>query len=147
MVTRTATRVCAGAVAVVLVGLAVSFTRPFTWWSELAVTIGIVGVLGVVAAQRWLPHLPGVLVRRQPADLVGPDGLLDTEGGSRRMRWAPWGVALAATVGWELYCYISAPRSAHPTLSVILDSVDATHVGHGLAFVAWLALGWFLVTR
>jgi hypothetical protein len=125
----------------VLVALVVSLTRPFTWASELAVTIGFVGVLGIVAAQWWSPSLPGVLARQ---DLPPP---LHAEGARWGMRWAPWVMVLIATVGWEVYCYLGTPRSAHPTLSVVLDSIDATHVGHGVTFVAWLLLGWYLVTR
>ncbi len=52
---------------------------------------------------------------------------------------------LAAT-GWELYCYLNLPRAAHPTLSSLLDMLDATRTGKIVAFASWLVLGWFLVT-
>jgi hypothetical protein len=120
---------------------AVSVTRPFTWPSEVAVSIGLAGMLAIVALQWWSSPPPAALARQNVPPPFDPDG--------RRwgLRWAPWVVVLVAAAGWELYCYLSAPRSAHPTLSVVLNSIDATHVGHGASFIAWLVLGWYLVTR
>jgi hypothetical protein len=56
-------------------------------------------------------------------------------------------VPILAIVGWELYCLASLPRAQHPTLSSLLDILDATRVGKTVAFSSWLALGWFLVAR
>ena len=48
---------------------------------------------------------------------------------------------------WELYCYAHLPREQHPTLSVLIDTLDSTRWGKTLSFAAWLALGWFLAAR
>jgi hypothetical protein len=58
-----------------------------------------------------------------------------------------WLVLVALAIGWELGAYFSSPREQHPTLSVIADEVMSVHPGRALLFLAWLALGWVLVTR
>jgi hypothetical protein len=59
--------------------------------------------------------------------------------------WLWWLAPVLVVTSWELYCYASLPRVDHPTLSVLIDMLDGTHVGKFVAFVLWLALGWFLV--
>jgi hypothetical protein len=86
--------------------------------------------------------VPRVLARRLSVQTEPPPGRTRCRG-----PWVPWVGVLGAWVGWELFCYVSAPRRAHPTLSVVLNSIDDTHLGHAAAFAAWLALGWYLVTR
>ena len=56
-----------------------------------------------------------------------------------------WVLPVAAVTAWELYCFFTLPRSAHPTLSSLLDMLDAHAAGKALAFGVWLVLGWLLV--
>lgn len=62
-------------------------------------------------------------------------------------RWTLWMAPILAVTGWELYCFVSLPRVAHPTLSSLIDLLDATRPGKIVAVCSWLAVGWFLVTR
>jgi hypothetical protein len=56
-----------------------------------------------------------------------------------------WVLAGGALVGWELASLFSQPRSAHPTLSSITDSLVSTHPSRFAGYLSWLALGWLLV--
>jgi hypothetical protein len=53
-------------------------------------------------------------------------------------------VAIAALAAWELVSLFSQPRSAHPTISSIVDPLLAHHAVRWLAFAAWAWLGWEL---
>jgi hypothetical protein len=64
-----------------------------------------------------------------------------------RVSIAVWLLLVGLAVGWELYAYFSSPRDAHPTLSVIADEIMSVHAGRALLFLAWLALGWVLISR
>jgi hypothetical protein len=145
-VTR-ATRSGLVALAVAL-GVAACFTRPFSRPSEVLVSLGIVGCVATLVLQ-GRSSAPPLIARRPP--MPGqpvPGGTRQATPPARRLvPWTPWAVVGVAWVGWELFCYAGAPRRAHPTLSVVLNAVDASHVGHAAAFAAWLALGWYLVTR
>jgi len=130
---------------VVLVGLAADTvvaarSHPFTWAANVTTAVALAVLLGVVALQRLAPSsLPDVVRRRRPV----PDEVVAAWGA----RWVVWPALLAAVVGWELFCFVSTPRAAHPTLSSVLDSVTSGAPGRGLAFAAWLVVGWFAVTR
>lgn len=133
--------VLAGAVPVALVlAVLAAFTRPFTWPADLVVSAGYGALLALVVSQRTAPGLPGVLRRRPSRARPGQER-------PWRARWALWVVPLGAVIAWEVLCYVGAPRSAHPTFSSMLDSVDASRLGHGTTFAVWLAFGWYLVTR
>ena len=64
----------------------------------------------------------------------------------------PW-VALGVAAGlWELLALVGQPSLTegsydHPTFSFLMDSVLANHLGRTLTLLAWLALGWFLITN
>jgi len=55
-----------------------------------------------------------------------------------------WVVALAVLAAWELFSLFNHPRSAHPTISSLVDPLLAHHVIRWLAFAAWAWLGWEL---
>jgi hypothetical protein len=129
--------------AAVLLGLAASFTRPFTGSADAVVAVGVVAVVGLVVVQRCMPTPPAVLARRGRWSSPGPA----VDGGRPGWRWAVPAAPLVAALGWELVSYAGAPRSEHPTLSVLIDWVDTSAVGHAAMVVGWLALGWYLVTR
>lgn len=133
--------VAAEAMVLVVLSVAAALTRPFTGPADAVVALGFVVVLVQGPARRLLGLGP-----------AGPaTGGVDTgrPGDGRRWgaRWALWVVPAVSIVAWELFCFLSAPRSDHPTLSSMLDAVTAHQTGRGLLFFGWLALGWYLVTR
>jgi hypothetical protein len=58
-----------------------------------------------------------------------------------------WATLLVLLTAWELAAYAASPRSAHPTLSSISDSLMSVHVGRAAAFFGWLLVGWGLFVR
>ena len=131
--------------AVLLTGFGIEFagaaiTRPFTWPAGLVVAIAIVFLLATVMVQRGARRVPRVLARR-PSEL-------GAEANHRwGQRWLLWIGPLGGVTIWELFCYAASPRNAHPTISSLLDSWDVHAAGRATAFVAWIALGFYLVTR
>jgi hypothetical protein len=117
--------------------LLASFTRPFTGPADAVTALALAVAVGITA--RTIRH-------GRPAGLRAA-----TATGADRSRWNRWGVVWLALLGlvtaWELYCYTQLPRQRHPTLSVLIDTLDSTRVGKTAAFAAWLALGWFLAGR
>jgi hypothetical protein len=116
-----------------------SFTRPFTAAAD--VLTGVVCVVGMaVLVARW----------RRPRGIEAPAVAEDaTRGRSCRSTsgvwWAvPIGLTVAV-IAWELTTYAGSPRSAHPTLSSLIDLVDGSRPGKSVAFMVWLALGWFVL--
>jgi len=124
----------AGALACAAYGLVLSATHPFTVPADVLVALPLAGAVGLVA-WRWRR-------RRGPGPGAGTGGV----GPSARW-WALWTALAGVVLGWELACFARAPRHAYPTLSALLDSLDATRAGKTAAAAAWLALGWYLVRR
>jgi hypothetical protein len=117
--------------------LLASRTHPFTRGADVVTAVPL--VLAAVA----------VALRARPAGAV-ETGVVDgrTERQSRMLGIdaAFVGVApIASVTAWELYCLFTLPRSVHPTLSSLLDMLDANPAGKAVAFAAWLVLGWLLV--
>ncbi|HEX3980348.1 MAG TPA: hypothetical protein VHW93_03950 [Acidimicrobiales bacterium] len=108
-----------------------SLTRPFTVPADVVTAIPLV----VVLALALVTHL-----RRTTSVPRAPSAI-------RSRGTSVWLAVLGVTAAWELYCYVNQPRQVHPTLSVLIDLLDRTHVGKTAAFAAWLALGWFLARR
>jgi hypothetical protein len=107
----------------------ISATTPFTLPADVLVAVPI----GAIA----------LLVVLQLAHRTDP-----TQGGSRAplpCEWAPWAVALAVVAAWELASYFATPRSAHPTLSSMYDTLARWQAAKALVCLVWLALGWYLV--
>ncbi len=125
--------------ALVALAVVASTTRPFTVPADAVVAVGFAGLAVVVVTQWRGDPVPPALARRRGRSSPPPPRW--------GRRWALWAVPVAAAVAWELFSYVGAPRAAHPTVSSMLDAVDATRIGHGAAFAGWLALGWYLVTR
>lgn len=128
-----------GLFAAIGVALAVTtaFTTPFTWPADEVVIAGFALVLALWAARAIWPRPAPIEVPADPSAQSARYG----------WHWAPLLAVVGASVGWELYCLFSEPRSAHPTFSSIGDLINATHVGHGITFGLWLFFGWFLVRR
>jgi hypothetical protein len=112
-------------------GLA-SFTRAFTPAADVVVAIPLVVAAAIFAIRLRTPR-PG-----------HPDDDPEVHGHFAR-RSLPWFALVVVVVGWELFTYASIPRHDHPTLSSIIDIVDASHVGKAIAFLLWLILGWYLL--
>ena len=116
-------------VAALLFAVTVGSWHRYTW----PMTAAIVLVAGAGLAVGW----------RGP--LTAPTtGVLDRVGSRLRV-----GLAVAAGL-WELFALSQQPSLtqgsyAHPTLSVLMDSVLSTHAGRSLTLLAWLALGWYLL--
>jgi hypothetical protein len=121
--------------AAVVVGGAVvaSSTRPFTTAADVVTAVPIAVAGG--ATVWWIGR--GRRARTATAAARPP----------WTRRWVVWPVLAGVVAAWEIACFVSLPREAHPTLSVLIDALDSTRVGKTAAFVAWLALGWWLVTR
>jgi hypothetical protein len=118
----------AATVAVAL-GTAAALTTPFTAGADATVALGFALILSLSR------------VRRVPA--VEPVAV-DPRWGRR---WAVVVAPLVAVLAWELVCFAHGDRHAWPTLSSLLDEVDGSPFGRGVAYTAWLGLGWALVTR
>jgi hypothetical protein len=126
-----------GLAAAVLTVLA-SFTSPFTLGAEAITALPLSAGLAALVL-RLRPAQRSCGTDRSQHDVAPPEPL---------HRWAlVWLGLVVATVGWELYCYLNTPRSSHPTLSGLIDMLDARPIGKFVAFSLWLALGWVLVIQ
>jgi hypothetical protein len=95
----------------------------------------------------WVPAAAGVAVAwRRPAG-DGPDPAPVPAAGA-----AAWAAVFVALALWELAALLLQPSLttnswAHPTISVLLDPVLATHLGRAVVLSLWLASGWWLLRR
>src|ERR1700728_1181348 len=120
-------------VAVALTAVAAA-THPFTLGADIVTAIPI--VIGLVVLVVRLRH-------GQAPTVIVAAGLGQTRPDVGR-RWSlVWLGLVAAVAAWEVYTYLGSPRADHPTLSVLLDMLDATWIGKFVAFSLWLALGWY----
>jgi hypothetical protein len=88
-----------------------------------------------------LTFVPGFIVlvltlrpRAEPEVVTGRTG-----------RRVPWVALAAAFTALELSELFSQPRSAHPTLSSLTNTLLDTHPSRFIGYAVWLALGWLLV--
>jgi hypothetical protein len=58
-----------------------------------------------------------------------------------------WVVLVLLFGGWELIAALWGNDSAHPTFSLLVDPVLETYPGRLVGWLAWLAVGRWLVTR
>jgi hypothetical protein len=130
--------------------------RPVPWRSPMALLGGLVYAVVVAGFARyslpatlavWAPAAAGVAVAwRRPAG-DGPDPAPVHAGGA-----AVWAVVFVALALWELAALLLQPSLtttswAHPTISVLLDPILATHLGRTVVLSLWLASGWWLLRR
>jgi hypothetical protein len=109
-----------------------SFTHPFTLGADVITAIPIAAVFFAESAR---------LVRTRGA--TSPSQV-PTRGARR---FIPWIALSVAVIGFELFNYAEEPRRAHPTLSSLSDELTRWPAGRAALFLAWLALGAFLLTR
>jgi hypothetical protein len=130
--------------------------RPVPWRSPMVLLAGLVYAVLVAGFARyslpatlavWAPAAAGVAVawRRPTGD--GPDPAPVPAAGA-----AAWAVVFVALALWELAALLLQPSLttnswAHPTISVLLDPVLATHLGRAVVLSLWLASGWWLLRR
>ncbi|MGH2356716.1 MAG: hypothetical protein ACRDGJ_01725 [Candidatus Limnocylindria bacterium] len=58
-----------------------------------------------------------------------------------------WAALIAAMAAWQVLAYAQHPRSEHPTLSSLVNSLLDTHLARAVALVAWLLAGTALARR
>lgn len=92
----------------------------------------------------FLPGLAVLLLTLRPSASAAGIGTAALPP-DRRWSVLPWVVVLAAIVGWELVELFSKPRSLHPTISSVMDSLLSTHPSRFVGYLVWLVLGWLLV--
>jgi hypothetical protein len=57
-----------------------------------------------------------------------------------------WSMVVIAVVAWELIALRSLPRSAHPTISSIVEGSEHHHIARLALYSVWVWLGWALAT-
>ena len=125
--------------------LVASRTHAFTWGADVVTAVPL--ALAALCSSTLRP--PPRRRRRHRRRRLSP-ALVTVGPGAHPGRLGidaafAWVAPIAAVTAWELYCLFTLPRSAHPTLSSILDMLDVHPAGKALAFAAWLVLGWLLV--
>jgi len=134
---RTTGRVVALVVAAAYAG-GLAVTEPFTTPADVVTACGVAGgaVALVLSLTGRRDGSEGVEVTGSAAQALGPTSVRGA---------LPWVVLAVAVVGWEVFCYFGAPRSAHPTISSIYDTVAGWRAAKAVVVLAWLGLGWELV--
>jgi hypothetical protein len=129
----------AGLVAVGADAGVAAASRPFTLAANLTTALGLAGIVAAGLVRLSLPReVPA------PASLQAPPtdaGALDR---SSIVAWIALALAVAT---FELVNFVSNPRSAHPTLSSLLNAITGHEVLRGLLFVLWLGAGWWIWGR
>lgn len=103
--------------------------RPFT---DPALAVTLATGLVVILAGRRAGRPPGAVLSPPDRDRAGLAG------------WALLFLALAA---WELAAFLQLPRSEHPTLSSLANSVFDSHLVRAAAFSLWILAGFGIARR
>lgn len=130
--------------------------RAVPWRSPMVLLGGLVYAVLVAGLVRyslpatlavWAPAAAGVAVAwRRPAGDGSGAAPVPPAGA------AAWAVVFVALALWELAALLLQPSLtttswAHPTISVLLDPILATHLGRAVVLSLWLASGWWLLRR
>lgn len=123
--------------------------EPFAWPSTVAVSVPAVAMIGGTA---WR-DVRATPLRDWITDIVRTcrRATAGTRPGERRRARAAvlWGIVVVSFAAVQLFAYFagwSAPRRDYPTLSWVVDHVEA-RAGRTALFVAWLMFGGWLVRR
>ncbi|MCA1841880.1 MAG: hypothetical protein LC792_01565 [Actinobacteria bacterium] len=113
-----------------------------------AVTVGAYAWWATGLRPFTLPSLTAVLAAGGLAAVLGalfiPRDVRPMRLRSHRELW----IGLVAAVGvWELASFAQHPRSEHPTLSSLTNTVFASHLARALGLLVWLALGAWLARQ
>ncbi len=119
-------------VVAVVYGIVVGGWARFSWPTTVAVFIP--GLVLLAVADRAPPRA------MTPPEDVTPIG-----------RWLWAGLWLSLCL-WEVIAFAHQPSRSvgsydHPTLSVLMDDVLASHPGRSITLALWLAAGWALARR
>ncbi len=109
----------------------VTSLTPFSARATVAVLAFGVAEIALAEVVRRRHRPPGPETGGAPPDLPGHAYLV-------------WAAAIVVLAAWELFSLFSQPRSAHPTISSIVDPLLAHHPVRWLAFAVWAWLGWEL---
>jgi hypothetical protein len=130
--------------------------RAVPWGSPMVLLAGVVYAVLVAGFVRyslpatlavWAPAAAGVTLAWRRPETDRPDPAPVPAAGA-----AAWAVVFVALALWELAALLLQPSLttnswAHPTISVLLDPVLATHLGRAVVLSLWLASGWWLLRR
>ncbi|MCA1843225.1 MAG: hypothetical protein LC792_08550 [Actinobacteria bacterium] len=116
-----------GTVALTVVGA-------YAWWATSLRPFTLPSLLAVLAAGGAASALGAALIRRD-----APPVRL-----RHRELWAGLGVAVAL---WELASFVQHPRSEHPTLSSLTNTLFANHPVRTLGLLLWFTLGAWLARQ
>ena len=101
-----------------------------------------------LAADAWRCCCPG----RSRSSSRGTDRVYDRAEPAPVSRFTVvgWSAVLVAAGVWELSALLLQPNLElgspdHPTISFMMDTVLAGHLGRTVTLLAWLALGWWLL--
>jgi hypothetical protein len=130
--------------------------RAVQWRSPLLVLGGVVYAVLAAAFIRyslpatlavWAPAAAGVAVAWRRPVTGGSDPAPVPAAGA-----VAWAVVFVTLALWELAALLLQPSLttdswAHPTISVLLDPILATHLGRAVVLSLWLLSGWWLLRR
>ncbi len=112
-----------------------SGVKPFTALAYAVVALPSVVCVGVLVLQRLVPD-------------AGPWRRMDPARPASDGTWVPWLGAIVVLLAIELASYFHpGPRSDYPTLSFGLNVLLHPRAARAAGWLAWLALGWYLVRR
>lgn len=123
----------AALIAVLAYGWWFTDREPFSKGAFRALVVAVV-VLIVVATVRRIrvgPRLPDARTREAPGF---------------RAAVVVWTVVAIAVVAWELIALRSLPRSAHPTISSMVEGSEHHHLARLALYAVWVWLGWTLAS-
>ncbi len=116
----------------------------------------LLAFVGLVACGWWAsglepfstPATVAVLAAGLVAMVVGRATGGDASPGDTTVRAAaPWIVLGSALAAWQLAAYVQHPRSDHPTLSSLTNTVLDPRPVRALALAAWLLIAGWLARR
>jgi hypothetical protein len=128
-------RIGAAFLAITAYGYWLTDRQPFTDGATLALLVPIVVLIGFAEVRR----------ARRP---VRPSATDPPPGRTSLFRYAvvPWTTLVALLLAWELLALRASPRSEHPTISSLVESIEQYHPGRLVMFFLWLWLGWTLAS-
>jgi hypothetical protein len=129
--------IAAAIVCVLGLCTAVSFTRPFTDGADIVTALAIIAmvVLQLLAARSTRAQIS--------RGILGDSSIREATFAS----FLPWIALSSLVVAFELFNYLSSPRTMHPTLSSLSDELSRSHLGKAALCLVWLALGALLLRR
>ena len=126
-------RVGAAFVAVLAYGWWFTDREPFSPGAFRALIVAVVVLIAVATVRRVRsgPRPPEARTRAAPAF---------------RAAVVVWTLVAVAVVAWELIALRSLPRSAHPTISSMVEGSEQHHLARLALYAVWVWLGWTLAS-